>query len=397
MKKVFHLTLTTLLVFSLFLSGCRDTTDTESSFSTDTGKTPISNENVDSDLQSKGTVTSNEDSASNSQNTVTNTPEKENSSTSSSSKKSTSSSSKTSKPSDADSKNDAPTESSNPASDFEYKVLFDGSVSITKYIGDSTEVVIPTKINGKTVTEIGEHAFANKMKITSVVIPDTVIVIGGGAFTQCISLNKIAIPDSVTEISGGAFYECKKLSDVTIPKNLKKMGHNAFAYCESIKKVTIPKTLTEWGDCTFQFTGIEELKIENGVKKISYQTFSNTKISTVTIPKSVTVISAGAFGECNNLEKVILNDGLVTIDEFAFAGKSKLTEVIIPKTVKNITERAFSGCMTLNKVKFEGDAPEIYLNPQLSPKDEEEYIICYHNGAKGFTSPEWNGYKTEIW
>ena len=44
----------------------------------------------------------------------------------------------------------------NPASDFEYAVNKDGGITITKYIGTDTDVVIPEKIEGKNVTVIGE-------------------------------------------------------------------------------------------------------------------------------------------------------------------------------------------------------------------------------------------------
>ena len=43
---------------------------------------------------------------------------------------------------------------------FEYEVNEDGGVTITKYTGNDTEVVIPSKIGGKKVTSIGDKAFA---------------------------------------------------------------------------------------------------------------------------------------------------------------------------------------------------------------------------------------------
>ena len=68
--------------------------------------------------------------------------------------------------------------------------------------------------------------------------------------------------------------------------------------------------------------------------------------------------------------------------------------------MKDITEHAFSGCDTLEKVKFEGNAPEAYVYPlEIMPfgPNDVHYTIYYHRGAQGFTSPEWNGYPTEIW
>lgn len=44
-------------------------------------------------------------------------------------------------------------------SDFEYSINDDGTATITGYNGSDTELTIPSEIDGKTVTGIGEDAF----------------------------------------------------------------------------------------------------------------------------------------------------------------------------------------------------------------------------------------------
>ena len=44
--------------------------------------------------------------------------------------------------------------------DYQYAILDDGSIEITRYSGDSTELIIPDTIDGKSVTTIGDGAFA---------------------------------------------------------------------------------------------------------------------------------------------------------------------------------------------------------------------------------------------
>jgi hypothetical protein len=95
-------------------------------------------------------------------------------------------------------------------SDFTYKVK-DGTAIITGYVGQETAIVIPSTIDGYTVTEIGDDAFKTT-KITSVSIPSTVTVIGWFAFTDCISLTAAVIPESVKSIGYEAFSGCKSLT-----------------------------------------------------------------------------------------------------------------------------------------------------------------------------------------
>ena len=68
---------------------------------------------------------------------------------------------------------------------FEYEVTADNTITITKYNGEEQEVIIPSTINGKTVTRIGDCAFKDCTSLTSVNIPDSVTRIGDGAFKGC--------------------------------------------------------------------------------------------------------------------------------------------------------------------------------------------------------------------
>lgn len=84
--------------------------------------------------------------------------------------------------------------------------------TITKYNGPGGAVVIPSSIDGVTVTAIGDKAFykervySSQNAVTSVVIPNTVTSIGFAAFGNCDRLISITIPDSVTSIGDYAFY-----------------------------------------------------------------------------------------------------------------------------------------------------------------------------------------------
>ncbi len=108
--------------------------------------------------------------------------------------------------------------------EFEFVVLQDGSVQITQYIGMQGTVIIPEKLNGKTVTKINEKAFSGRDDLISVEIPGSIEEIPSGAFMQCSNLKTVTIMEGVKSIGVVAFWECKKLETITIPASVTTIG-----------------------------------------------------------------------------------------------------------------------------------------------------------------------------
>ena len=99
-------------------------------------------------------------------------------------------------------------------SDFQYTVR-DGFAILTAYTGSSKEVEVPATLDGYTVLTIGDRAFSDNPRITSVTIPPTVTSIGWFAFSGCVSLEQINLPATVASISYGAFQNCPSTMTVT--------------------------------------------------------------------------------------------------------------------------------------------------------------------------------------
>ena len=93
-----------------------------------------------------------------------------------------------------------------PAVNYKYTITNNGAV-ITKYIGTSDNVQIPTSIEGRPVIKIYEYAFSGT-NVKSVTIPEGVQEIDWFAFYNCSSLQKVYIPSSITSIGYGAFDYC---------------------------------------------------------------------------------------------------------------------------------------------------------------------------------------------
>ena len=277
---------------------------------------------------------------------------------------------------ESESKEEAATEKENPITDFLYSTLDDGTITIA-YVGKDSSVVFPSEIDGVKVTSIGGLGLGAQNTVKSVTIPENVTTIEREAFKDCTSLSEVNLPDSLVRIESEAFRNCTNLKHIYLP----------------------PNCLNEAGDDIFTHSGLETVELAEGIEVLPWYIFSYTNLKEITMPSTLKEIGPSAFRSCKNLEKVILNEGLKVIDG-SFSDCPKLTEIVIPSTVEELNEINFRRCMNLKKVKFEGDAPTDFYIESLHEdfKDElPQFTVYYHEGAQGFTSPEWYGYKTEIW
>lgn len=199
---------------------------------------------------------------------------------------------------------------------FEFKDYSDHVVVIS-YTGSNEVVAIPSSVNGKVVTEIGANAFHNKdLSITKVTIPNTVTTIDKNAFYGCTKLKSITLPSSVTTIAAYAFYQTG-LTSVTIPKSVTTIGDGAFGNCISCQKITVAKDNAKY----IATDGV--LFSKN--KKTLVQYPAGMKITSYSVPSSVTTISGGAFAGCANLTKLTITKNVTTIGKDAFVSCKKLT------------------------------------------------------------------------
>ena len=288
-----------------------------------------------------------------------------------------------------------PPEEENPASDFTWQTGEGNTVTITKYVGTDTTVVVPAQISGKDVVEIGHAAFAIT-EIESIFLPDSIITIGPFAFSLCTSLEKVVLPSTIKDIKNMAFSDCYALSYIELPKGIEYIGDYAFRNCVALKSIFVPNTLKTWW-AAFARCGLETVVLEEGLDCVSMEAFRETNLKEITLPFSVKTIYASAFFGCKNLKWVYLNEGLACIEISAFYDCG-IEEITIPSSVTEITCGAFELAKDLKKVMFEGDAPKEFGKRYVGEKDlGYDFTVYYHKGAKGFTSPEWNGFQTEIW
>lgn len=126
---------------------------------------------------------------------------------------------------------------------FQFSQIRNGGISIDKYIGNSSKVVIPNEIDGKPVTEIGVDAFRNNQKLKTVVFPDNLKIIHSHAFQDCTFLETLVMPFGVTQISDYAFLRCKNLRSLKLPDSVRRIDRWAFLRCEKLEEVYLSDSL----------------------------------------------------------------------------------------------------------------------------------------------------------
>ena len=221
-----------------------------------------------------------------------------------------------------------------------------------------TEVIIE---NG--VTSIGNFAFYFCTALKSISIPSSVKSIGNSAFYYCNSLSGIVIPDNVTSIGSEAFSDCWKISEVKLPDSLISIGKEAFLLC-NITSITIPKNVSIIGASAFGYCTLLT-SIEVDENNATYYSANNCIIQKSTnalvagckssvIPDGVTSIQDHAFTGCSAQGNITIPNSVTRIGGWAFAG-SDYTSITLPKSVTYITYGAFYLCDNLADVYYAGN------------------------------------------
>lgn len=89
--------------------------------------------------------------------------------------------------------------SANSPKDFEYEEV-SGGLKITKYVGKSNVVVIPSVIEDKKVVSMSSSAFSGNVKLKEITLPDTFTTVSFGYFENCEALEKIVYTGSVSDV-----------------------------------------------------------------------------------------------------------------------------------------------------------------------------------------------------
>ena len=126
------------------------------------------------------------------------------------------------------------------------------------------------------------------------------------------------MPKLLTNIGANAFSECNALTDFNIPRNTSSIGNMAFSKCRNLVNLSVDEENTH-----FVF--------KEGIL----------------FNKNLTQLIANLM----NASKVyVVPDGVVKIEEYAFAECNHLTSVTFPKSVSFIGIHSFQNCENLSEI-----------------------------------------------
>ena len=180
---------------------------------------------------------------------------------------------------------------------------------------------------------------------------------------------------TVVEIGDSAFFLAEIREVRHMSAGVKKIDNDAFLSCFHMEAVNLPEGLEDIGNSAFDSCWDLIATITNGETDDAFY-----------LPSSVKHIGEEAFNGCEAY--IRLNEGLQTIDRFAFKGCNALTEVTIPSTVLDIYPGAFANCSYLQNIFVHPDNPKYYdIGGVLYYDEEGEYgtLRCLHQFPGGRT------------
>ncbi|MBQ8593012.1 MAG: leucine-rich repeat domain-containing protein [Bacteroidaceae bacterium] len=197
-------------------------------------------------------------------------------------------------------------------------------------------------------------------RLATVVLPSTVTNIGEYAFYNCVRLESITLPN-VTEIGYCAFNGCSSLKSIELPMAT-TLGSYAFQYCGNLQSVKIPAVTEIQNECFYRCYALNDIDLSN-VQIIGRRAFSECLALTKVDLSSATELSSEIFEYCRKLSDVTLSDKLSSIPSNMFYGCDSLTSITLPSSVQSIGGDAFhstslksivipEGCTTIGSSAF---------------------------------------------
>lgn len=202
------------------------------------------------------------------------------------------------------------------SNNYNFKTLCFSANSITSlganvlvYCG-LTRLTLPTS-----VTTIDIQAFNYNNNLEVMIIPDSVTSLGKNAVRSDFNLKHLYLSSLISAIDSYSMYDCRMLEHLTLPSALTTLGSYCFNYCSELKEITLPVGITVITQACFSScVNLRTVTILGDVTQVEASAFGSTgsiRIIDFTHCTAVpTLDNRNAFGQLNNLCKIIVPDAL---------------------------------------------------------------------------------------
>ncbi len=267
------------------------------------------------------------------------------------------------------------------AFNYRFTIKDDGTICINGLLDIETVVAqIPSAIDGKAVTEIGETAFQSRIYLQSVNIPASVTKIHPKAFLGAYKISNITVDsanpaykseDNVifskdgTELVYFAATKSRELTTYTIPTGVTKVGAYAFysssfvAADSTLNTVFFPEGLVEIGDCAFyEQLALSTITFPSSLKKIgakAFMMFDSTVTVKITWAEGLEEIGDSAFSGIYLKGDLVLPNSIKVLGDYCLSRLNALETVVLPSSLESFGDATFFQNYGIKSIKFGGD------------------------------------------
>ena len=307
-------------------------------------------------------------------------------------------------------------------------IVIPNSVTTIEMEAFSGCISLTTIVISNSVTTIEASVFKGCSSLTSVVMSNSLKNIGSDAFMDCEALTSITIPFSVTSIGNRAFYGCSNLASVVMGSGVEYIGTMAFANCKALtdvycyaKEMPLMVNGSDFVTDAFQGSPIEQASLYVPVSMINlYKSLEPWKNF-----KNIIPVNDAVFGKCgdnltwkyeesthtltisgsgamtnydyaynrapwfvdynNDIQRVVIEEGVTTIGVNAFEYCNAITSVTIPSSVTSIGDAAFQACISLSSIDIPSSVTSIgkyaFAGAGLTSVTIPDNVTMIGNGA----------------
>jgi len=205
------------------------------------------------------------------------------------------------------------------------------------------KLTVPDVYHGEPVVSVGKQFISYETNVREVVLPDSIKKIDMNAFEGCSSLSAINIPPETEAIEPFAFSDCTALQDVTANGRI-RYRDNAFILDGTVLLEAIVS-----GSYT----------VPEGITDLQYYAFAYTGLTDVKMASTVKTIGDGCFYHCEKLQSLRLNNGVTSIGDYALTNTA-VTELTCPRSLTAFGDKTALGLASLTLYGYEGSAAETF-------------------------------------